>query len=239
MVNKKRNSGKITGSILISIIAFVIFSIGFLPLVLYVKFIFLFLTFTKIWHLFLIPFLIYIGIFINLFFQLLISGLFIHIFNIKYKPGVYGYNYKNKNSLKWIIICVLYTPMRKLLEIFSMGGMKDRYYRLLGMKIGKNSLVGGTIMDPCLTEIGDNCTMGLFSVIYGHIHDYEKGTITMKSVKIGNNVVIGAGAIIMPGAIIQDNVKLASGAVVRKDQILKKGNIYGGIPAKEIKKKNR
>jgi acetyltransferase-like isoleucine patch superfamily enzyme len=126
--------------------------------------------------------------------------------------------------------------MRKLLETFSMGGMKERYHRLLGMKIGKNSLVGGTIMDPCLTEFGDNCTMGLFSVIYCHLHDYEKGTITMKSVKIGNNVIIGAGAIIMPGAVIKDNVKLAAGSVVRKGQILKRGNIYGGIPAKVIKK---
>jgi hypothetical protein len=233
----KKSSGKITGSILVSIIAFIVFSIGFFPLIFYVKSIFLFISFTKIWHLFLIPFLIYIGIFLILFFQLLISGLFIYAFNLKYKPGVYEYNYRNKDSFKWVIVCVLYTPMRKLLEIFSMGGMKDTYYRLLGMKIGKNSLVGGTIMDPCLTEIGDNCTMGLFSVIYGHIHDYEKGTVTMKTVKVGNNVVIGAGAIIMPGAIIEDNVKIATGAVVRKGQVLKKDQIYGGIPAKIIKKK--
>jgi len=232
----KKSSGKISGSIIISLIAFIVFSIGFLPLTLYVNYILAFISFTKIWHLFLIPFLIYIGIVLTLFYQLLISGLFIHIFNIKYKPGVYKYNYKNKNSFKWVIVCVLYTPMRKLLEIFSMGGMKDVYYRLLGMKIGKNSLIGGTIMDPCLTEFGDNCTMGLFSVIYGHIHDYEKGTITMGIVKIGNNVVIGAGAIIMPGAIIEDNVKIATGAVVKKGQILKKGNIYGGVPAGIIKK---
>jgi len=235
MAKNKKSSGKIVGSILISIITFIVFSLGFFPFVFYVKSIFLFISFTKIWHLFLIPFLIYIGIFLVLFFQLLISGLFIHIFNLKYKPGVYQYNYKNKESFKWVIVCVLYTPMRKLLEIFSMGRMKDTYYRLIGMKIGKNSLVGGTIMDPCLTEIGKNCTMGLFSVIYGHIHDYEKGTITMKNVKVGNNVVIGAGAIIMPGAIIEDNVKIATGAVVRKGQVLKKDKIYGGIPAKIIK----
>ena len=107
------------------------------------------------------------------------------------------------------------------------------------MKIGENSLVGGTIMDPCLTEIGNNCTIGLYAVLYSHIHDYEKEKIFLDRIKLGNNVVIGAGAFIMPGAVIEDDVKLAAGAVVKKGQILKKGKIYAGIPAKEIKKKIR
>ena len=94
-------------------------------------------------------------------------------------------------------------------------------------------------MDPCLTEIGDNCTMGLFACIYGHIHDYEKGIIILDRIKIGNNCIIGAGAYIMPGAVLEDNVKLAAGSVVTKGQVLKKGKVYGGIPAKEIKSKSR
>jgi acetyltransferase-like isoleucine patch superfamily enzyme len=191
-----------------------------------------FISFSQIWHFFLLPFLIYIGIGITLFYQFLISGLFIHIFNYKYKPGVYAYNYSNKMANKWITICALYTPMRKILEIFPVGAMKYRYYRMLGMKIGKNTLIGGTIMDPCLTEFGDNCTMGLYAVIYGHMHDYEKETILFDKIKIGNNVVIGAGAFIMPGVVIQDNVKVATGAVVTKGQVLKKGKVYAGIPAK-------
>ena len=129
--------------------------------------------------------------------------------------------------------------MRKILEIFPIGEMKNRYYRLLGMKTGENTLIGGTIMDPCLTEIGSNCTIGLYSVIYCHIHDYEKGTISMDPVKIGNNVVIGAGAYIMPGVVVEDNVKIAAGAVVTKSQILKKGKTYAGIPAREIKAKKK
>jgi acetyltransferase-like isoleucine patch superfamily enzyme len=126
--------------------------------------------------------------------------------------------------------------MRKMFEIFPIGASKIRYYKLLGMKIGENTLVGGTIMDPCLTEIGDNCTMGLYAVIYGHIHDYEKETLTLSGITIGNNVVIGAGVLIMPGAVVEDDVKIAAGAVVTKGQRLKKGKVYAGIPAREIKK---
>ncbi|HEC72537.1 MAG TPA: acyltransferase, partial [Thermoplasmatales archaeon] len=116
---------------------------------------------------------------------------------------------------------------------------KNTYYRLLGMKIGENSLVGGVIKDPCLTEFGNNVTMGEYAIIYGHIHNYEKGTIMMDRVRVGNNVVIGAGSIIMPGAVIEDNVSIAAGAVVVKGQVLKKGKIYGGVPAKEIKTKKK
>ena len=116
--------------------------------------------------------------------------------------------------------------------------MKNIYYKLLGMKIGENSLVGGIIKDPCVTEFGDNTTMGEYAIIYGHIQDYSKETLIINRIKIGNNCIIGAGAIIMPGATFQDNVTLAAGALVTQNQVLKKGKIYAGIPAKEIKLMN-
>ena len=103
------------------------------------------------------------------------------------------------------------------------------------MKIGKNTLVGGIIKDPCVTEFGDNTTMGEYAIIYGHIHNYQTGRIIINSVKIGNNCIIGAGSIIMPGAVLQDNVVLAAGAVVIQNQVLEKGKTYAGIPVKEIK----
>jgi maltose O-acetyltransferase len=105
------------------------------------------------------------------------------------------------------------------------------------MKIGKNSLVGGVIKDPCLTEFGDNVTMGEYAIIYAHIHNMQYETIFMDKIRVGNNCVIGAGAIIMPGATLEDDVVVAAGALVTKSQRLSRGKIYGGIPAKEITKK--
>ena len=102
------------------------------------------------------------------------------------------------------------------------------------MKVGRNSLIGGIIKDPCVTEIGDFTTIGEYAIIYGHIHNYKKNTLYIDNVKIGNNCVIGAGSIIMPGAVLKDNVTLAAGAIATKKQILDEGKIYGGIPAKEI-----
>ena len=156
-------------------------------------------------------------------------------FKIRYKPGECEYSLRNKNAFKWIVTCSLYTPCRKIIEIFPVGGLKNVYYKLLGMKIGKNTLVGGVIKDPCVTTFGDNTTMGEYAIIYGHIHNREKGKIMIGSVIVGDNCVIGAGSIIMPGAVLQDNVVLAAGAVVVQNQVLEKDNTYAGIPAKEIK----
>ena len=236
-MSSNKSTGKTKGFILITLICFIVFSLGFLPSIL-VSIIFLFfIPLNQIWHLFLLPFFIYFVLVITIFYQLLFSGLIIHIFKIRYESGLYDYTYDNKMAFRWIVVCALYTPIRKILEIFPLGGIKNTYYRMLGMKIGNNTLVGGVIKDPCLTEFGDNVTMGEYSIIYGHIHNYEKTTILMDRVKIGNNCVIGAGAIIMPGAILEDVVKLGAGAVVTKSQILEKGKTYGGVPAKEIKPK--
>jgi acetyltransferase-like isoleucine patch superfamily enzyme len=233
-INKKHKRSKIRYFILL-LIVFLIFSLGFFPIVFYGKLTLYFLTFNNIFHWLLLPFLIYIGFVILIISELLFSGVIIHIFKIQYEQGEYDYSYENNNSFKWIIICSLYTPCRKIIEIFPVGKIKNVYYTLLGMKIGKNSLVGGIIKDPCVTEFGEDVTMGEYSIIYGHIHDYGNAKIMIKNVKIGNNCIIGAGSIIMPGAIIQDNVTIAAGAVVLQDQVLEKGKTYAGVPAKEIK----
>ena len=242
MTNSKDKTKKSSGlikSIFIPIISFLVFSICFIPILVAGKILLYFITFDKFWHFLLLPFILYIGIAITIVSLLLISGAIIRIFNIKYKPGKYEYTYKNKNAFRWIVVCSLYTPCRKMLEMFPMGRIKNIYYKSLGMKIGENTLVGGVIKDPCVTEFGENTTMGEYAVIYGHIHNYEKETITIDRVTIGNNCVIGAGAIVMPGAVIQDNVTLAAGALVTKYQVLEKGKTYGGVPAKEIKKKTK
>jgi len=228
------HSRSIIGPFLLSILVFIIFSLGFFPIVFLGKLFLNFLDFDKLWHLLLLPFIIYIGTVVLIISELAISGLIIKFFNIKYKPGTYEYSFDNKNTFKWIIICSLYTPCRKIIEIFPVGAMKNIYYKLLGMKIGKNTLIGGVIKDPCVTEFGDNVTMGEYSIIYGHIQDYSKGIITINRIIIGNNCVIGAGAIIMPGAILQDNVILAAGALVKQNQVLEEGKTYAGVPAKEI-----
>lgn len=193
--------------------------------------------FSTVWNFLLLPIVIYCGAVVVFLSELYITGGIIRLFHITYQAGDYEYSLRDRNTFKWTLICVLYTPFRKFLEIFPLGRVKQSYLRLLGMKIGKNSLVGGVIKDPCLTEFGNNVTMGEYAIIYGHIHNMQYERIFMDKIRIGNNCVIGAGAIIMPGSVLEDDVVVAAGALVTKGQVLTKGKTYGGIPAKELMKK--
>ena len=218
----------------ISFMSFIIFSIGFLPVVLLIFVFFKFVTFNTLFYYVLLPFLFIFSLWFSLVSEILISGLFIKIFNIKYSEGQYEYSAKNKTTFKWIFLCQLYTPIRKLIEIVPMGYLKIIYLRLLGMKIGRNTLIGGVIKDPCVTEIGDDVTIGEYAILYAHIHNNEENSITIKKVKIGNKCIVGAGSTIMPGVVMEDNTILAAGGVVTKNRVLKKNKVYGGNPAKEI-----
>ncbi len=72
------------------------------------------------------------------------------------------------------------------------------------------------------TIIGDNVSIGHNAIVHG--------------CQIGNHVLIGMGAIVMDHAIVEDNVLIAAGAVVLERAKLESGYIYGGVPAKKLKK---
>jgi len=72
------------------------------------------------------------------------------------------------------------------------------------------------------TTIGNCVSIGHNAIVHGcTIHD---------------NVLIGMGSIVMDHCIIESNAIIAAGAVVPKNTRVPSGTIYGGIPAKEIKR---
>jgi hypothetical protein len=219
---------------LLSFIPFVVFSLGFIPPIVAAKLILYGIPFTNIAAFILLPFIMALELLILLVSEILISGAIIRVFGIKYDEGTYEYSVKDNTAFNWMLLCQLYTPMRKMLEIIPMGYIKIVYLRLLGMKIGENTLLGCTIKDPCVTEIGCNTTIGEYAILYGHIHDYQKGTLTINKIRIGNNCIVGAGAIIMPGVVMEDSAVLGAGGLATKNRVLEKNKIYGGNPAKEI-----
>jgi acetyltransferase-like isoleucine patch superfamily enzyme len=77
--------------------------------------------------------------------------------------------------------------------------------------------------------------MGMGSKIISANHDiYDFSKHIKKSVKIGNNVWIGANVVILPGVEIGDNTIIGAGSIVTKS--FKEGNcVIGGNPAKIIR----
>lgn len=134
------------------------------------------------------------------------------------------------------------------------------FYRASGIKIGKGSTIhmGAKFYDPRRIVIGEDSIIGEEVVLDGrdkliignHVdiasqvmiynceHDIQSEDFkaVREPVSIRNYVFIGPRVIIQPGVSIGDGAVVAAGAVVVKD--IEAYSIVGGIPAKEISKRN-
>ena len=106
-------------------------------------------------------------------------------------------------------------------------------YQALGTKFGRNSYSAGVILDPPLTEMGDNCIIGHDAVLFSHA--IEGKSLALARIRLGNNVTIGATAVIMSGVVIDDGAIVSASAVVLKGTRIGAGEVWGGVPAKMLR----
>jgi acetyltransferase-like isoleucine patch superfamily enzyme len=104
-------------------------------------------------------------------------------------------------------------------------------YQGLGARLGTNSYSAGTLLDPPLTTIGDNCIIGHDAVLFCHV--VEGDNLELHPIRIGNNVTIGGRAMVMPGATIGDGAIVAMMSVVMKGSQIGAGEVWGGNPARK------
>lgn len=107
-------------------------------------------------------------------------------------------------------------------------------YQALGARLGDNTYSAGALLDPPLTSIGSNSIVGHDAVVFAHVIEGER--LELKRVVIGDGVTIGAHAVIMAGVTIGDGAIISAGAVVTKDSVVGAGEIWGGMPARLLKK---
>jgi carbonic anhydrase/acetyltransferase-like protein (isoleucine patch superfamily) len=79
-----------------------------------------------------------------------------------------------------------------------------------------------TLYEKSVAEIGDDVSIGHNVVIHG--------------AKIESGALIGMGAIVLDHAVIGEGALVAAGSVVLSGTQVEPGSIYGGTPAKFIKK---
>ena len=79
-----------------------------------------------------------------------------------------------------------------------------------------------TLYQKAAIEIGDDVTIG---------HN-----VTLHGAKVGNGVLIGMGATLLDDCEIGDGAIIAAGSLVLKNTRVGEGELWGGVPAKFIKK---
>jgi len=108
-------------------------------------------------------------------------------------------------------------------------------YLALGARLGHNTYSGGALLDPPLTTAGDNCIIGHDAVIFAHA--IEGSRFSLAAVRLGNDVTIGAHAVVMSGVSIGDGAIVSAGAVVLKGTQIGAGEVWGGVPARRLRKR--
>jgi len=118
--------------------------------------------------------------------------------------------------------------------------MKNFIYRLIGVKVGRDSAFGlGAMTDvfhPELISIGNNSIIGYNALIL--THEFLVGKFRKGPVEIGNNVMIGANATILPGVKIGDGAIVSAMSLVNCD--VPAGAFAQGVPIKiSMRRKSR
>ena len=108
-------------------------------------------------------------------------------------------------------------------------------YLAVGAKLGPNTYCAGYILDPPLTFIGANTIIGHDAVLYSHA--IEGQHLSLDAIRIGDGVTIGAKSVIMSGVSIANGAIVAAGSVVRKHTKIPDGELWGGVPARSLRKK--
>ena len=112
------------------------------------------------------------------------------------------------------------------------------FYYPKNIEIGTDVFINTNvkISAPALVTIGDYALIGPNVVINSGNHRYSQPEVpirrqghSLKEIRIGRDVWIGAGAVVTAGVVIGDGAIVAAGAVVTKD--VPSMSIVGGVPA--------
>ncbi len=130
------------------------------------------------------------------------------------------------NSLTYIV-------RYSFLDYVTPTPLNHMFYRLMGMKIGKDSQVNtSNISDAALLTIGADVTIGGSATIICHYA--QAGYLILAPTVIRNGATIGILATVMAGVDIGEGARILPNSVVLPKTKIPAGETWGGVPAKRI-----
>lgn len=166
-------------------------------------------------------------------FLLLICGSIGGIFRIRKEEG--RYPLRSFITIQWAFSLVSHRVAQMFLGLVIPSFLATMYYRMMGAKIGSGVQLNSVrINDASMITIGDGVVVGGDATINGHL--VESGEIVLAPVRIGDGALIGGGSIVQPGCKIGKGSVVATRAVLPKWTEVPDGEVWGGIPARLIKR---
>lgn len=176
-----------------------------------------------------------------LFILLLIIHLSLCILVIRllmfFLPIIEGeFSVKSHEFARWqaqaVVGLLSYIYFEPLVPFF----LRSTWYRLFGAKIAKGAEIGGKIVDCSLIELKEGAGVGHDSLILGHWKVGDRCKIG--KVVVGKNAMIGAKSLVFPGTIINEGAAIGAMSLLTSNREIPANEIWIGIPAKKIEKKN-
>ena len=141
-------------------------------------------------------------------------------------------------TIRWAVCAHLHRSTHPVLVHTIPSPICNAYYRLAGAKIGKGVQINSiNLNDPSVITVGDKAVIGGRSVINGHL--VEQGQIILARVHLKNGSLVGSGTTIQPGVTVGEGAVIATNALVGKWKNIPAGEVWGGLPAKLIKKSSK
>ena len=165
-----------------------------------------------------------------------IAKICILIVNVIHKPrtGVFLRHPSDIDYRYWCIRNVIKRWPFWLSHRFPFPFLNNICFKVFGVKTKfSNSLFEGWV-DTEFIEFGKNVVVGQGAIVQSSL--IIGNLLIIKKTVIEDDVRIGSHAIVMPGTHIKKRSVLASNSVTTVNQILDKGFIYVGVPAKLFKK---
>ena len=137
----------------------------------------------------------------------------------------------------WSLRYFRFWAIRSLVSSAPMALFGDPFYnlylRLLGAKIGENTVIHSTTVPVCtdLISIGDNTIVGKDSIVLGYAA--QSNYIYTGPVQIGSNAFVGEAGVLDINTIMEDNTQLGHASSLHNGQRIPNGKHYHGCPAQE------
>ena len=104
-------------------------------------------------------------------------------------------------------------------------------------EIGENCFLADNATIIGDVKIGNDCSIWFNTVLRGDVNSIRIGNgVTIHGATIKDYALVGMGSTVLDHVVVGEGAIVAAGSLVLSNTIIEPGSIWGGVPAKFIKK---